>query len=132
LVGDVDWSNLLIIRVFRSERCRICRDEPVRVLAGMLLRPGLMRPGSDHLLPYAVKKYAINCDFKADEYVQWGRLKWPVRRLIPFATRECERSYCGLAADQRHQSPRVLVLISGSRFGASTCVPRCPQRASTC
>jgi uncharacterized protein (DUF2235 family) len=44
-----------------------------RALAGMLLRPGLMRPGSDNLLPYAVEKYAINRDFTDDEYEQWGR-----------------------------------------------------------
>jgi uncharacterized protein (DUF2235 family) len=43
-----------------------------RALGGMLLRPGLMRPGSDNLLPYAVEKYAINRDFKEDEYLQWA------------------------------------------------------------
>lgn len=44
-----------------------------RALAGMLLRPGLMRPGSENLLPYAIEKYAINRDFKDDEYEQWAR-----------------------------------------------------------
>ncbi|MCV7286693.1 DUF2235 domain-containing protein [Mycolicibacterium wolinskyi] len=44
-----------------------------RALAGMLLRPGLLRPGSDNLVPYAVEKYAINRDFKDDEYAQWAR-----------------------------------------------------------
>lgn len=44
-----------------------------RALAGMLLRPGLMHPGSDNLLPYAVEKYAINRDFSADEYAQWAK-----------------------------------------------------------
>lgn len=44
-----------------------------RALAGMLLRPGLMHPGSDNLLPYAVEKYAINRDFHDDEYEQWAR-----------------------------------------------------------
>jgi uncharacterized protein (DUF2235 family) len=39
-----------------------------RALAGMLTRPGLMRPGSENLVPYAVAKYAINRDFKKDEY----------------------------------------------------------------
>jgi uncharacterized protein (DUF2235 family) len=42
-----------------------------RALAGMLLRPGLMRPGSENLLPYAVEKYAINRDFTKDEYDRW-------------------------------------------------------------
>lgn len=42
-----------------------------RALAGMLLRPGLMHPGSDNLLPYAVEKYAINRDFNKDEYAKW-------------------------------------------------------------
>jgi uncharacterized protein (DUF2235 family) len=37
----------------------------------MLLRPGLMRPGSENLLPYAVEKYAINRDFRPDEYQKW-------------------------------------------------------------
>lgn len=44
-----------------------------RALAGMLLRPGLMRPGSDNLLPYAVEKYAINRKFTVDEFEQWAR-----------------------------------------------------------
>jgi uncharacterized protein (DUF2235 family) len=39
-----------------------------RALAGMLTRPGLMRPGSENLVSYAVAKYAINRDFKKDEY----------------------------------------------------------------
>jgi uncharacterized protein (DUF2235 family) len=43
-----------------------------RALAGMLLRPGLMRPGSENLLPYAVEKYAINRPFKPDEYDLWA------------------------------------------------------------
>jgi uncharacterized protein (DUF2235 family) len=43
-----------------------------RAVAGMLLRPGLMRPGSEHLLSYAVEKYAINRDFTKDEYAHWG------------------------------------------------------------
>jgi uncharacterized protein (DUF2235 family) len=42
-----------------------------RALAGMLLRPGLMRPGSENLLPYAVEKYAINRDFTPDEFERW-------------------------------------------------------------
>jgi uncharacterized protein (DUF2235 family) len=42
-----------------------------RALAGMLLRPGLMRPGSENLLPYAVEKYAVNRDFTKDEYEHW-------------------------------------------------------------
>jgi len=41
----------------------------------MLLRPGLMRPGSENLLPYAVEKYAINRDFKRDEYAGMGRIR---------------------------------------------------------
>lgn len=43
-----------------------------RALAGMLLRPGLMRPGSENLLPYAVEKYAINRDFTQDEFDRWA------------------------------------------------------------
>jgi uncharacterized protein (DUF2235 family) len=43
-----------------------------RALAGMLLRPGLMRPGLENLLPYAVEKYAINRDFTKDEYAKWN------------------------------------------------------------
>ncbi len=42
-----------------------------RALAGMLLRPGLMRPGSGNLLDYAVEKYAVNRDFTKDEYAEW-------------------------------------------------------------
>ncbi len=43
-----------------------------RALAGMLLRPGLMRPGSENLLGYAVEKYAINRYFTQDEYDHWA------------------------------------------------------------
>jgi hypothetical protein len=43
-----------------------------RGLAGMLLRPGLMRPGSENLLPYAVEKYAINRDFTQNEFDLWA------------------------------------------------------------
>lgn len=43
-----------------------------RALAGMLLRPGLMRPGSENLLPYAVEKYAINRYFTPAEYDHWA------------------------------------------------------------
>jgi uncharacterized protein (DUF2235 family) len=45
-----------------------------RALAGMLLRPGLMRPGSENLLPYAVEKYALNRYFTQDEY---DSSRWP-------------------------------------------------------
>jgi uncharacterized protein (DUF2235 family) len=44
-----------------------------RALAGMLLRPGLLRPGSENLLPYAVEKYAINRYFTQDEYDNWAQ-----------------------------------------------------------
>jgi uncharacterized protein (DUF2235 family) len=44
-----------------------------RALAGMLLRPGLLRPGSENLLPYAVDKYAINRYFTQDEYDNWAQ-----------------------------------------------------------
>jgi uncharacterized protein (DUF2235 family) len=44
-----------------------------RALAGMLLRPGLLRPGSENLLPYAVEKYAINRYFTQDEYANWAQ-----------------------------------------------------------
>jgi uncharacterized protein (DUF2235 family) len=43
-----------------------------RALAGMLLRPGLMRPGSENLLPYAVEKYALNRDFTQGEFDRWA------------------------------------------------------------
>lgn len=43
-----------------------------RALAGMLLRPGLMRPGSENLLPYALEKYAVNRYFTQDEYDHWA------------------------------------------------------------
>jgi uncharacterized protein (DUF2235 family) len=43
-----------------------------RGLAGMLLRPGLMRPGSENLLPYAVEKYAINRDFTQNDFDLWA------------------------------------------------------------
>jgi hypothetical protein len=42
-----------------------------RALAGMLWRPGLARPGSENLLPYAVEKCPTNRDFKPDEYAEW-------------------------------------------------------------
>ena len=38
-----------------------------RALAGMLVRPGLMRPGSENLLGYAVEKYAIKGNFSPQE-----------------------------------------------------------------
>jgi uncharacterized protein (DUF2235 family) len=44
-----------------------------RALAGMLLRPGLLRSGSENLLPYAVEKYAINRYFTQDEYANWAQ-----------------------------------------------------------
>ncbi len=44
-----------------------------RALAGMLLRPGLLRPGSENLLPYAVEKYAINRYFTPTEYEDWAQ-----------------------------------------------------------
>jgi uncharacterized protein (DUF2235 family) len=34
-----------------------------RALVGMLNRPGLLRPGSENLVPYAVAKYATNATF---------------------------------------------------------------------
>jgi uncharacterized protein (DUF2235 family) len=42
-----------------------------RALAGMLVRPGLMRPGSENLLGYAVEKYAINGEFSANQHAEW-------------------------------------------------------------
>jgi uncharacterized protein (DUF2235 family) len=51
-----------------------------RALAGMLLRPGLMRPGSENLLPYAVEKYAINRYFTPDEYDRWAEFARAVCR----------------------------------------------------
>lgn len=53
-----------------------------RALAGMLTRPGLMRPGSENLVPYAVAKYAINRDFKKDEY----------ERMAEFSSAFCWRT----------------------------------------
>ena len=43
-----------------------------RALAGMLVRPGLMRPGSENLLPYAVEKYAIKGEFTDNQYADWN------------------------------------------------------------
>jgi uncharacterized protein (DUF2235 family) len=53
-----------------------------RALAGMLTRPGLLRPGSENLVPYAVAKYAINRDFKEDEY----------ERMAEFSSAFCWRT----------------------------------------
>ncbi|MFF4213068.1 DUF2235 domain-containing protein [Streptomyces sp. NPDC001796] len=38
-----------------------------RSLVGMLNKPGLMRPGSENLVPYAVAKYAFNQDIDKSE-----------------------------------------------------------------
>ncbi|GAB1339516.1 DUF2235 domain-containing protein [Streptomyces sp. E-15] len=38
-----------------------------RALVGMLNKPGLMRPGSENLVPYAVAKYAFNQDIERSE-----------------------------------------------------------------
>ncbi|MFD8393965.1 DUF2235 domain-containing protein [Streptomyces sp. NPDC059680] len=38
-----------------------------RALVGMLNKPGLMRPGSENLVPYAVAKYAFNQDIDRSE-----------------------------------------------------------------
>ncbi|MFF8941608.1 DUF2235 domain-containing protein [Streptomyces sp. NPDC014864] len=38
-----------------------------RALVGMLNKPGLMRPGSENLVPYAVAKYAFNHDIDTSE-----------------------------------------------------------------
>ncbi|MFI1363352.1 DUF2235 domain-containing protein [Streptomyces griseochromogenes] len=38
-----------------------------RALVGMLNKPGLMRPGSENLVPYAVAKYAFNHDIDESE-----------------------------------------------------------------
>lgn len=42
-----------------------------RALAGMLVRPGLMRPGSENLLGYAIEKYAINGEFSKNQHAEW-------------------------------------------------------------
>ena len=61
-----------------------------RALAGMLLRPGLLRPGSENLLPYAVEKYAINRDFTQDEFDHWAEFArafcWRTENEPLFAT----------------------------------------------
>jgi uncharacterized protein (DUF2235 family) len=61
-----------------------------RALAGMLLRPGLMRPGSENLLGYAVEKYAINRYFTQDEYDHWAEFSrafcWRTEREPLFST----------------------------------------------
>jgi uncharacterized protein (DUF2235 family) len=61
-----------------------------RALAGMLLRPGLLRPGSENLLPYAVEKYAINRYFTPDEYDKWAEFArafcWRTENEPLFAT----------------------------------------------
>lgn len=38
-----------------------------RALVGMLNRPGLLRPGSENLVPYAVAQYATNKQFSDDD-----------------------------------------------------------------
>jgi uncharacterized protein (DUF2235 family) len=38
-----------------------------RALVGMLTRPGLLRPGSENLLPYAIHHYATNKTFTAND-----------------------------------------------------------------
>src|SRR6201999_3768145 len=61
-----------------------------RALAGMLLRPGLMRPGSENLLPYAVEKYALNRDFTQSEFDNWAEFArafcWRTENEPLFAT----------------------------------------------
>ena len=61
-----------------------------RALAGMLLRPGLMRPGSENLLPYAVEKYALNRDFTQSEFDDWAEFArafcWRTENEPLFAT----------------------------------------------
>lgn len=61
-----------------------------RALAGMLLRPGLMRPGSENLLPYAVEKYALNRDFTQSEFDDWAEFArafcWHTENEPLFAT----------------------------------------------
>lgn len=61
-----------------------------RALAGMLLRPGLMRPGSENLLPYAVEKYAVNRYFTPEEFDHWAEFArafcWRTEHEPLFAT----------------------------------------------
>jgi uncharacterized protein (DUF2235 family) len=38
-----------------------------RALVGMLNRPGLLRPGSENLVPYAIAKYATNATFSDND-----------------------------------------------------------------
>jgi uncharacterized protein (DUF2235 family) len=61
-----------------------------RALTGMLLRPGLLRPGSENLVPYAVEKYAINRYFTQDEYDNWAQFArafcWSTENEPLFAT----------------------------------------------
>ena len=61
-----------------------------RALAGMLLRPGLMRPGSENLLPYAVEKYAINRNFTKQDFDDWDEFArafcWRTENEPLFAT----------------------------------------------
>jgi uncharacterized protein (DUF2235 family) len=46
-----------------------------RALVGMLNKPGLMRPGTENLVPYAVAKYAFNQDIdrSQDEVARFSR-----------------------------------------------------------
>ncbi|MGZ4528898.1 MAG: T6SS phospholipase effector Tle1-like catalytic domain-containing protein, partial [Mycobacterium sp.] len=46
-----------------------------RALAGMLLRPGLMRPGSENLLPYAVGKVRHQSVFHPGRVRPLGRVR---------------------------------------------------------
>jgi uncharacterized protein (DUF2235 family) len=61
-----------------------------RALAGMLVRPGLMRPGSENLLGYAIEKYAINGEFSKTQHAEWDEFGrafcWHTDREPLFAT----------------------------------------------
>lgn len=67
-----------------------------RALVGMLNKPGLMRPGSENLVPYAVAKYAFNHDIDKSE-----------QEVARFSHAFCRRTeHEPLWAEVKRNSPR--------------------------
>ncbi|MFR9794741.1 DUF2235 domain-containing protein [Streptomyces sp. MS06] len=67
-----------------------------RALVGMLNKPGLMRPGSENLVPYAVAKYAFNHDIDTSE-----------REVARFSHAFCRRTeHEPLWAEVKRNNPR--------------------------
>ncbi|MET8413828.1 DUF2235 domain-containing protein [Streptomyces sp. NPDC005195] len=67
-----------------------------RALVGMLNKPGLMRPGSENLVPYAVSRYAFNQDIDKSE-----------QEVARFSHAFCRRTESEpLWATVKHNNPR--------------------------